>query len=456
MATIGTISLAKGDILTTAHVYSQNRANDGYGIISGCDVHQKTVPGMGVTIDAGVVMYDGTYTTVAGGDVVIDAADATNPRFDIIYVNAVGTCLVAKGTAAAILPTGETAFKKMTTPFPTASIPAGIILARVYVAATVTTILNAAIDDIAMVITQVPLNILTARGDIPYRNANTWARLAKSATSGHSLIQGANEPTWGYPSHSTLTDLTTGDPHTQYALLNGSAFKVYQSEIVSPALGTYGNFRAIQGNYGTILRNDGASFYISPTASGDQYGSWDPTKVGFAIDLATSRVSAGKGLDVFGGLAIDSSGMTIATNSNITNLNADYLDGLHSTDFIKKTENKWGYEVKFGNGSAVVVDQSDTSRAGIKACKITKIFIRCTDGAAPPTLVTDTFDVTLYVHDYNTEEGTAVDTFSLTAASSFYEGSLNIAVAADKWITISISGVDTAKLVIVSLEFEAT
>lgn len=195
MATIGTINLAKGDIYTTAHVYSQNRANDGYGILTGCDAHEKASPGMFVTIDAGTVMYAGSYVVVTGGDLIIDASDATLSRFDIIYVNAAGAIVIAKGADAAILPTGETAFKKMTSPFPAASIPAGVILARVYIGPGITAILNAHIDDIAMTLTQVPLGILTTRGDIPFRGANTWEKLGKG-TAGYFLKQGANDPAW--------------------------------------------------------------------------------------------------------------------------------------------------------------------------------------------------------------------------------------------------------------------
>jgi hypothetical protein len=195
MATIGAMSLGKGEILTTSHMYSINRANDGYGFLTGCDVHQKASPGMGVTVDSGSVMYAGSYVAVTGGDVVIDTADGTYPRMDIIYVASNGSISVAKGTAAAILPGDETAFKKMISPYPTASVPAGVILARVYVAAGVTSILDAAIDDIAMQLTQVPLSILTARGDIPFRGANTWEKLAKGST-GQFLGQGANDPAW--------------------------------------------------------------------------------------------------------------------------------------------------------------------------------------------------------------------------------------------------------------------
>ena len=416
MATIGTISLAKGDILTTAHVYSQNRANDGYGIISGCDVHQKTVPGMGVTIDAGVVMYDGTYTTVAGGDVVIDAADATNPRFDIIYVNAVGTCLVAKGTAAAILPTGETAFKKMTTPYPAASIPAGIILARVYVAATVTTILNAAIDDIAMVITQVPLNILTTRGDLPYRNANTWARLAKSATSGHSLMQGADEPYWGYPDHTAIQNIGT------------NAHSVIDSFIASKAQPS------------GLASLDGSSVCVQ-----------EPK-------LHAARHASG-GVDT---IKLDD----LATTDDNTDLNAStskhgLMMKYPNTQQRLKGTGAWadpifGVNFPFGNGAAVLTAEAQGKRIPV-ACKITKAYLRSTKGV-DGDLLSGSITVTIYIHDYNVDADSvaASDTFSLSSASSYAETGLSIAVAAGKYITAIISGIATCKCVTLDLELEAT
>ena len=417
MATIGTISLAKGDILTTAHVYSQNRANDGYGIISGCDVHQKTVPGMGVTIDAGVVMYDGTYTTVAGGDVVIDAADATNPRFDIIYVNAVGTCLVAKGTAAAILPTGETAFKKMTTPYPTASIPAGIILARIYVAAAVTTILNAAIDDIAMVITQVPLNILTTRGDIPFRNANTWTRLAKSATVGHSLMQGADDPYWGYPDHTAIQNIGT------------NAHSVIDSFIASKAQAS------------GLASLDGSSVCVQ-----------EPK-------LHSARHASG-GADA---IKLDD----LAAPDNNTDLNAStsahgLMQKYPNTKQRLLGDGSWatpvfGVHFPFGNGSAVLEAEASTLRIPI-ASKITKAYIRSLD--ADGALKSGSITVKIYVHDYNGAIGSAVDSFVLSSASSYAETGLNSGkgwpVAAGKYITAIISGITTCEQVVLDLELEAT
>ncbi|HOL44376.1 MAG TPA: hypothetical protein PK659_09010 [Methanothrix sp.] len=235
MATVSSINIAKGEIFTTAHLASIIRCNEGYGVVTGCDVHEQSPAAMGVTIDSGAVLYGGNYVSVAGGNITIDAADSTYPRFDVVYVNASGSIQVAKGTAAEILPTGETVYKKMHQPAPPSSIPAGVILARIYVPPGATSITNSYIDDIAMYSKDVPLGVLTARGDIPYRGVNMWTKLAKG-TTGQVLMQGADDPYWGLPKLDALSapdDTTTLNvsstahglcpkhPNDKYKLLRG-------------------------------------------------------------------------------------------------------------------------------------------------------------------------------------------------------------------------------------------
>jgi hypothetical protein len=149
MSTVGSITPVKGEIFTTAHVASMSRADLGYYVISGCDVHQSGTPSMSVAVDAGVIVYNGVKTTVAGNTVTIGASSGSLYRLDAIYVDTSGVAQVAPGTPATIVPGGETNFLFFTEPFPTISIPAGPILAIVYIAANVTTILNAVINDIA-------------------------------------------------------------------------------------------------------------------------------------------------------------------------------------------------------------------------------------------------------------------------------------------------------------------
>ena len=149
MANIGIIELAKNQLYTEAHRQSDSRRGTGYFVVSGCDVHQAGTPGMSVVVDAGVVAYGNVSTTVTGATVAVDAADATYPRFDVVYVNASGVPLIHKGTPLLIQPAGTTDPWQMSQPYPATSIPTGVILATVYVGAAVTSILTTKVQDCA-------------------------------------------------------------------------------------------------------------------------------------------------------------------------------------------------------------------------------------------------------------------------------------------------------------------
>ena len=81
----------------------------GYGIVSGCE---PSISGLTVTVGAGTVhLADGTRKEMAQTSVTLDAADPTNPRIDLVYINADGEVAKITGTAAAspsapTLPTG--------------------------------------------------------------------------------------------------------------------------------------------------------------------------------------------------------------------------------------------------------------------------------------------------------------------------------------------------------------
>ncbi|HHS49762.1 MAG TPA: hypothetical protein ENN07_01445, partial [candidate division Zixibacteria bacterium] len=51
----------------------------------------------------------------------------------------------------------------------------------------------------------------------------------------------------------------------------------------------YGQFRAVRGNYGTFIRNDGSNTYILLTNSGDAYGGWNGLRP-FMISNSTGDV----------------------------------------------------------------------------------------------------------------------------------------------------------------------
>jgi len=119
-------------------------------------------------------------------------------------------------------------------------------------------------------------------------------------------------------------------------------------------------------------------------------------------------------------------------------------------------KNSWGVDFEFGDGSAVILAQSKHTRAGQKACKIVKAYVRSTDGASPPALLSGSATIKLYIHDLNAEEGTAVETITLSSVSNYTSSTLSHAVAAGKWVTVEVSGITNYKCLVVSLEFEAT
>lgn len=107
-----------------------------FGVISGLGVTQQSVPDMSVRVAAGVIwMANGTrFAPIANNALAVTAADATNPRIDIVYINSSGVIAYLAGTAAA-------------TPAQPATPAGGQLIATISVAATVTSIVTASIAD---------------------------------------------------------------------------------------------------------------------------------------------------------------------------------------------------------------------------------------------------------------------------------------------------------------------
>lgn len=109
------------------------------GVISGCAVSAQGSPDMTVAVASGVVRVSDTYVVVSSGNVTITAADATNPRIDLISVNSSGTKVSTDGTAAA-------------SPKAPACPANAVTLAMVYVPATDTTIATNQITDKRLIV----------------------------------------------------------------------------------------------------------------------------------------------------------------------------------------------------------------------------------------------------------------------------------------------------------------
>jgi hypothetical protein len=103
-------SVLDGDVVWRLHKLSTSVANidslekslaesTGYGIISGCT---PSISGLTVTVGAGIVhLADGTRKELSAMNVTLDSADASNPRIDLVYINADGVVAKVTGTAEA-------------------------------------------------------------------------------------------------------------------------------------------------------------------------------------------------------------------------------------------------------------------------------------------------------------------------------------------------------------------
>lgn len=104
-------------------------------------------------------------------------------------------------------------------------------------------------------------------------------------------------------------------PLTTYSLRTSQ--KIYaEGEIISKNIS--GNaFRAITGNFGVFLRNDGSNFYILSTASGNQFGDWNTLRP-LTIQISTGNITFGHAVTI-NGL------MTIASTANINVMYANAI-----------------------------------------------------------------------------------------------------------------------------------
>lgn len=75
-------------------------ADSGY-VLQGGAVSAKATPDMSVNVQAGVAKINDTNVSFSATNKTVTAADATNPRFDIVVVNSSGAVSVVAGTAAA-------------------------------------------------------------------------------------------------------------------------------------------------------------------------------------------------------------------------------------------------------------------------------------------------------------------------------------------------------------------
>ena len=113
----------------------QIKEKTSYGVVSGLEVTAQDEPDMTVNVSSGIIyMQDGERFEVEAATMPVAAADAENPRKDIIYINATGVVSYYPGTAAAVPEAPETPLGSQ-------------LLAEIAVAANATTIETENITD---------------------------------------------------------------------------------------------------------------------------------------------------------------------------------------------------------------------------------------------------------------------------------------------------------------------
>jgi len=79
----------------------QIKEKTSYGVVSGLTVTAQDEPDMSVNVSSGIIyMQDGERFEVEAAAMNVVAADAENPRIDIIYINGIGVVSYYPGTAA--------------------------------------------------------------------------------------------------------------------------------------------------------------------------------------------------------------------------------------------------------------------------------------------------------------------------------------------------------------------
>jgi hypothetical protein len=84
-------------------------------------------------------------------------------------------------------------------------------------------------------------------------------------------------------------------------------------EVIGGLNNSSGQFRAVYGNYGFFIRNDGGTTYFMLTNSGDAYGSWNGLRP-IMINNGNGYVTLGNGAGVSGELTINDNQLTITRN----------------------------------------------------------------------------------------------------------------------------------------------
>ncbi|MFY7120370.1 tail fiber domain-containing protein [Enterobacter cloacae complex sp. SHL021] len=143
-------------------------------------------------------------------------------------------------------------------------------------------------------------------------NPNVYCMSALSTTATGSKnflrkMRGGNSDTiWHETVQGGVYRLATGNSDSQEELqISTAQYARFRGEVqVSSIKGDGGQFRAVGGNFGFIIRNDGGNTYFLLTPSGNAYGGWNGLRP-LTINNVSGQTSVSNGLSVSGGAVIN-------------------------------------------------------------------------------------------------------------------------------------------------------
>lgn len=221
------------------------------------------------------------------------------------------------------------------------------------------------------------VNVQSFYSDVP-AGTPSQVFLSNAANGTKNYIRqfrgGTGDVIWHETVQGNTYRIATGSTDEQEELsISSTGYLRARAEVQSTFTGGGGQFRAVAGNYGFFIRNDGANTYFLLTNSGDPYGGWNGHRP-FQVDNSNGQVTVGSQGLVVPGSARFNSGLGCGTRNGLGG-NAICL-GDDDTGFRQEGD---GYLDAYSNSQRIM---RWTANDGGSAQSYKRFYVQNTDGPA--------------------------------------------------------------------------
>lgn len=221
------------------------------------------------------------------------------------------------------------------------------------------------------------VNVQSFYSDVP-AGTPSQVFLSNAANGTKNYIRqfrgGTGDVIWHETVQGNTYRIATGITDEQEELsISSTGYLRARAEVQSTFTGGGGQFRAVAGNYGFFIRNDGANTYFLLTNSGDPYGGWNGHRP-FTIDNSNGQLTVGSQGLVVPGSATFNSGLGCGTPNGL-GANAICL-GDNDTGFRQEGD---GYLNAYSNSQRIM---SWTANGGGSAQSYKRFYVQNIEGPA--------------------------------------------------------------------------